>query len=44
MIDAGAIDAFWPHGLTWAQQTADMLAIYDVAWFEELLDPDRVED
>lgn len=44
MIDAGASDAFWPHGLTWAQRTADMLADYDVAWFEEPLDPDRIDD
>ena len=44
MVDAGASDAFWPHGLTWARRTADMLAHYDVAWFEEPLDPDQIED
>jgi D-galactarolactone cycloisomerase len=44
MVDAGASEAFWPHGLTWARRTADMLASYDVAWFEEPLSPDRPED
>jgi L-alanine-DL-glutamate epimerase-like enolase superfamily enzyme len=44
MVDAGASDGFWPHGLTWALRTADMLAAYDVAWFEEPLRPDALED
>jgi D-galactarolactone cycloisomerase len=44
MVDAGASDAYWPHGLAWAKRTADMLAAYDVAWFEEPLDPDQLED
>ncbi|HRA49324.1 MAG TPA: enolase C-terminal domain-like protein, partial [Thermomicrobiales bacterium] len=34
----------WPHGLKWALRTADMLAAYDVAWFEEALRPDAQED
>ncbi|MDQ3734500.1 MAG: mandelate racemase/muconate lactonizing enzyme family protein [Actinomycetota bacterium] len=39
-VDAGGSDAFWPNGLNWAVRTADMLANYDVAWFEEALRPD----
>jgi D-galactarolactone cycloisomerase len=44
MVDAGGSDAFWPHGLKWALRTADMLAAYDVAWFEEPLNPDALDD
>ena len=44
MVDAGGSDAFWPHGYKWALRTADMLAAYDVAWFEEPLRPDALED
>lgn len=44
MVDAGASDAFWPNGLKWASRTADMLAQYDVAWFEEPLVPDALRD
>lgn len=44
MVDAGGSDAFWPNGYTWALRTADMLAAYDVAWFEEPLRPDALED
>jgi len=40
MVDAGGSDAFWPHGFKWAQRTAQMLAKYDVVWFEEALPPD----
>jgi L-alanine-DL-glutamate epimerase-like enolase superfamily enzyme len=40
MVDAGGSDAFWPHGLKWALRTAQMLARYDVIWFEEALRPD----
>ena len=40
MIDAGGSEAFWPHGYKWALRTAQMLAGYDVAWFEEALPPD----
>lgn len=43
-VDAGASDAWWPHGLKWALRTADMLADYDVGWFEEALKPDAIED
>ena len=44
MVDAGASDAFWPQNLKWALRTAEMLADYDVAWFEEALVPDAFED
>jgi L-alanine-DL-glutamate epimerase-like enolase superfamily enzyme len=42
MVDAGGSDAYWPHGLKWALRTAQMLAGYDVVWFEEALHPDDV--
>jgi L-alanine-DL-glutamate epimerase-like enolase superfamily enzyme len=44
MVDAGASDAFWPQGYKWALRTAEMLSAYDVAWFEEPLVPDALED
>ena len=44
MVDAGASDAFWPQNLKWAIRTSDMLADYDVAWFEEALVPDALQD
>ena len=44
MVDAGASDAFWPQGFKWALNTSHMLAEYDVAWFEEALVPDALED
>jgi L-alanine-DL-glutamate epimerase-like enolase superfamily enzyme len=44
MVDAGASDAFWPHGYKWAARTADMLASYGVDWFEEPLKPDALAD
>lgn len=44
MVDAGASDAYWPHGYKWALRTARMLADYDVAWFEEPLPPDALSD
>ncbi len=43
-VDAGASDAWWPHGLKWAMRTAEMLKDYDVGWFEEALKPDALED
>lgn len=43
-VDAGASDAHWPHGLKWAMRTAQMLATYNVGWFEEPLRPDAMED
>ncbi len=44
MVDAGGSDAFWPNGLKWALRTAEMLARYDIAWFEEPLHPDALAD
>ena len=43
MVDAGGSDAFWPHGYKWAIETARMLAIYNVTWFEEALRPDDID-
>jgi L-alanine-DL-glutamate epimerase-like enolase superfamily enzyme len=44
MVDAGGSDAHWPNGYKWALNTAEMLAEYDVFWFEEALVPDALED
>lgn len=44
MVDAGASDGFWPNDYKWALRTADMLAAYGVAWFEEPLRPDALDD
>lgn len=44
MVDAGGSDAFWKNGYKWALRTAQMLADYDVAWFEEPLKPDALND
>ena len=44
MVDAGGSDAYWTNGYKWALRTADMLADYDVYWFEEPLHPDALED
>jgi D-galactarolactone cycloisomerase len=44
MVDAGASDAYWPNGLNWAVNAATMLHDYDVAWFEEALRPDALDD
>jgi D-galactarolactone cycloisomerase len=44
MVDAGGSDAFWTNGLKWALRTAEMLAAYDIEWFEEPLKPDALED
>ncbi|MGB3327402.1 MAG: mandelate racemase/muconate lactonizing enzyme family protein [Thermomicrobiales bacterium] len=43
-VDAGGSDAFWPGTLKWAIRTAEMLAGYDIAWFEEPLAPDALAD
>lgn len=40
MVDAGGSEQFWPHGVNWARRTADMLARYNIRWFEEPLPPD----
>ena len=44
MVDAGASDAYWSQGYKWALRTSEMLADYDVAWFEEALSPDALPD
>jgi D-galactarolactone cycloisomerase len=44
MVDAGGSDAFWNQGYKWALRTAQMLADYDIAWFEEPLKPDALQD
>lgn len=43
MVDAGGSEQFWPHGVSWARETAKMLGEYGVAWFEEALQPDDVD-
>jgi D-galactarolactone cycloisomerase len=44
MVDAGGSDAHWGGNYKWALRTAEMLAGYDVAWFEEALKPDALDD
>ncbi len=44
MVDAGGSDAFWPGNFKWAVNTSAMLADYGVAWFEEALHPDALDD
>ena len=44
MVDAGGSDAFWNQGYKWALRTSKMLADYDIAWFEEPLKPDALQD
>jgi len=44
MVDAGGSDAFWSQGYNWALRTSEMLADYQVAWFEEPLSPDAFQD
>lgn len=43
LVDAGGSEQFWPHGYKWALRTSQMLANYDVGWFEEPLPPDDLE-
>ncbi|HMQ33471.1 MAG TPA: mandelate racemase/muconate lactonizing enzyme family protein [Chloroflexaceae bacterium] len=44
MVDAGGSDAHWGNRYKWALRAAQMLAAYDVAWFEEPLHPDALDD
>ncbi|MER7503866.1 mandelate racemase/muconate lactonizing enzyme family protein [Nonomuraea pusilla] len=44
MVDAGGSDSAWRNGYKWALRTARMLDRYDVAWFEEPLSPDALDD
>lgn len=43
MVDAGGSEQFWPHGVSWAKETAKMLGEYGIVWFEEALKPDDVD-
>ncbi len=43
-VDAGGSDAFWRGDYKWALKTSYMLADHGVAWFEEPLVPDALED
>jgi len=43
MVDAGGSEQYWPHGVSWARETARMLGDYNVTWFEEALNPDDLE-
>jgi L-alanine-DL-glutamate epimerase-like enolase superfamily enzyme len=43
LVDAGGSEQFWPHGYKWALRTAQMLAEYDIGWFEEPLPPDDLD-
>ncbi len=43
MVDAGGSEQFWPQGVNWAKNTANMLADYNIVWFEEPLPPDDLE-
>jgi L-alanine-DL-glutamate epimerase-like enolase superfamily enzyme len=43
MVDAGGSEQFWPHGVSWARETAKMLGDYQVVWFEEALKPDDLD-
>lgn len=43
MVDAGGSEQFWPHGTSWARKTANMLADYNIVWFEEALPPDDID-
>jgi L-alanine-DL-glutamate epimerase-like enolase superfamily enzyme len=43
LVDAGGSEQFWPHGYKWALRTAEMLAAYEIGWFEEPLAPDDIE-
>ncbi|MFI7442681.1 mandelate racemase/muconate lactonizing enzyme family protein [Nonomuraea indica] len=44
MVDAGGSDSAWRNGYKWALRTARMLDRYGVAWFEEPLSPDALDD
>lgn len=43
LVDAGGSEEFWPHDYKWAKRTAQMLADFDIGWFEEPLAPDDLE-
>lgn len=43
-VDAGGSASFWRGDYKWALKTSYMLVEYGVAWFEEPLPPDALED
>lgn len=43
-VDAGGSEAYFPGQLKWAIRASQMLDSYDVAWFEEALSPDALDD
>ncbi|GIT82192.1 mandelate racemase [Leifsonia sp. LS1] len=43
-VDAGGSEAHFPGRLKWALRTSHMLDAYNVAWFEEPLPPDSLDD
>jgi L-alanine-DL-glutamate epimerase-like enolase superfamily enzyme len=43
MVDAGGSEQYWPHGVSWARETAAMLGDYGIVWFEEALKPDDLD-
>jgi L-alanine-DL-glutamate epimerase-like enolase superfamily enzyme len=43
MVDVGGSEQFWPHGVTWARETARMLGDYGIIWIEEALRPDDLQ-
>ncbi len=43
MVDPGGSQQFWPNGYKQALRTSEMLAAYNVVWFEEALPPDDIE-
>jgi len=43
-VDAGGSDAHFQGRFNWALRTAHMLDAYGVAWFEEALPPDALDD
>src|SRR5690606_11067591 len=44
MVGAGGSHAYWQGDYKWALRTAELLAYYDVYWFEEPLHPDALDD
>ena len=43
-VDAGGSEAHFPGRFNWALRTSQMLDDYGIAWFEEALPPDSIDD
>lgn len=43
-VDAGGSEAYFPGRFKWALRTSQMLDQYGIAWFEEALPPDAIDD